>query len=50
MDETHSYNFKDAQRFDRELEELKHKKMVRAGKNLSLLRNIIVFRTCSSPS
>lgn len=33
MDETHSYNFKDTQRFDRELEDLKHKRMVRARKN-----------------
>ena len=32
MDESHRYNFKDSHRFDRELEELKHKKMVREGK------------------
>lgn len=32
MDESQRYNFKDANRFDRELEELKHKKMVREGK------------------
>lgn len=31
MDESQRYNFKDAHRFDRELEELKHKKMVRDG-------------------
>ena len=30
MDESQRFNYKDAQRFDRELEELKHKKMVRA--------------------
>lgn len=33
MDESQRYNFKDSRRFDRELEDLKHKKMVRAGKS-----------------
>lgn len=39
MDESQRFNFKDGHRFDRELEELKHKKMVRDGKPLQILRN-----------
>ena len=41
MDETHSYNFKDSQRFERELEELKAKKMVRAEPSPAPVKEVV---------